>query len=482
MLRRCGCLAVAMGFVSLGNSHFVVAQDAMENRSHRRAYIERSPDQEFGRQSDKPANQQSAHLQAAQPAESAPDQPEPIIQPDPAEPLPIEQPAFEESASLPWFLQLAVDNHPALDVASSDVVAANYEALQASLQPNPKLGVFADEVGNDDSAGLIGVFLQRRIIRGGKLELARQVKCREAAVLSQAQRQQLQRIDTDVRTEFYRLLVAQRRVTLTSQLLDLQSDALKTAEQLFDASETPKTDLLQTQVQFGRVELKLQQSQIAATAAWRRLATAVSFPDLPRRSVEGSLNEIVDPIDYEDTLQTLLAASPQREQAVAAIDLAKAQLQRQLAQTVPDYQTQFTVGQDTATDDVFAGFQLQVPLIVSDRNQGNIAAARTRISRAEAQLAKVELLIARRLTGQFENYESANAQIELYDSMLIPKARESLEIVSIGYQAGEVDFLQVLAAQQSLLDLTLEYLDALETLWNARQQIVGLALSDPLTN
>ena len=81
-----------------------------------------------------------------------------------------------------------------------------------------------------------------------------------------------------------------------------------------------------------------------------------------------------------------------------------------------------------------------------------------------------------------QNYESANAQIELYDSKLIPKARESLEIVSIGYQAGEVDFLQVLAAQQSLLDLTLEYLDALETLWNARQQIVGLALSDPLTN
>jgi len=102
--------------------------------------------------------------------------------------------------------------------------------------------------------------------------------------------------------------------------------------------------------------------------------------------------------------------------------------------------------------------------------------------RAESQLERVELLIARRLAGQFEDYEFANAQVEMYDANLIPKARESLEIVSVGYQAGEVDFLQVLSAQQSLLDLTLEYLDALETLWNARQQIVGLALSDPLTN
>ena len=177
-----------------------------------------------------------------------------------------------------------------------------------------------------------------------------------------------------------------------------------------------------------------------------------------------------------------MAASPEREEAVAAIDLARAQLRRQVAQAIPDYQTQLTFGQDTATDDFFTGFQLQVPLMVSDRNQGNIAAARARVARAESQLARVELLIARRLTGQFENYESASAQVEMYDSNLIPKARESLEIASIGYRAGEVDFLQVATAQQSLLALTLEYLDALEILWNARQQILGLTLSDPLTN
>jgi len=464
------------------------AQTATEVQSNRRAFativIEPEVDPESARATDQEP-EQPGELAAA-----------PIEQPEPqssatetVEQLTIEQPPFESqqetlepTVSLAWFLHLAAENHPALGVASADVVAANYEALQASLPPNPKLGVFADEVGNDDSAGLIGVFLQRQIIRGGKLELSRQVKCHEAAVLTQAQRQQLQRIETDVRTEFYRLLVAQRRVELTSQLWDLQAEALRTARLLFDASETPKTDLLQTQVQSGRVELKLQQAKIAATAAWRRLATAVSFPDLPSCAVNGSLNEITAPMDFLEMLQTVLAASPQREEAVATIDLAKAQLQRQLAQTIPNYQTQLTVGQDTATDDVFAGFQLQVPLMVSDRNQGNIAAARTRIARAESQLEKVELLIARRLTGQFENYELANAQVEVYDASLIPKARESLEIASIGYRAGEVDFLQVLAAQQSLLDLTLEYLDALEKLWNARQQIVGLALSDPLTN
>jgi cobalt-zinc-cadmium efflux system outer membrane protein len=461
LLRGCRCSILIVCIVAFEAGPPLFAQTRSEHLSHRRAFVTKA--------------KSTAHKSVAVDQSGPP----------PAEPLPlppIAQPALEAPASLSWFWQLAVENHPALNVASADVVAAKREALQASLRPNPQLGIFADEVGNDDSAGLIGVYLQRRIIRGGKLELAKQAKCLEAAVLTQTQRQQLQRIETDVKTEFYRLLVSQRRVELTSQLQDLQAESLKTAQLLYDAAETPKTDLLQTQVQSGRVELKLRQAKIAATAAWRRLATAVSFPDLPQCSVEGSLNEIVDPIGFEDTLETVLAASPEREEAVAAIDLARAQLRRQVAQAIPDYQTQLTFGQDTATDDFFTGFQLQVPLMVSDRNQGNIAAARARVARAESQLARVELLIARRLTGQFENYESASAQVEMYDSNLIPKARESLEIASIGYRAGEVDFLQVATAQQSLLALTLEYLDALEILWNARQQILGLTLSDPLTN
>lgn len=467
-LLREGCWAVAlMSTVIWFGEQSGLAQTTSDTVSNRRAFVGISTEQ-----ATEPA--------LGQAVESAPDQVEPPE--SPAQYESVVQSRIESPSSLPWFLQLAIENHPALDVASADVVAANQEALQASLRPNPKLGVFADEVGNADSAGLIGVYLQRKIIRGGKLESARRVKCRESDVLTQAQLQQLQRIETDVQTEFYRLLVAQRRVQLTSQLQQLQSEALETAQTLFDASETPKTDLLQTQVQSGRVQLKLQQAKIAAIAAWRRLATAVSFPDLPPRPVDGSLNEITQTLAFDEMLPTVLETSPQRNEALAAIDLAKAQLRRQLAQAVPDYQTQFTVGQDTGTDDFFTGFQLQVPLMVCDRNQGNIAAARTRIARADAQLSKVELLIARRLTGQFENYDVANAQVEMYDRNLIPKARESLEIVSIGYQEGEVDFLQVLAAQQSLLDLTLEYLNALENLWNARQQIVGLALSDPLLN
>ncbi len=467
LLREC-CWAAALISVSvwLGEPS-CLAQLNSGTVSNRRAFVEIKTEQESEPMPD----------QVTEPVQ---DQVEPPASPAPHET--IVQSTIEPTNSLLWFLQLAIENHPALDVASADVVVANQEALQASLPPNPQLGVFADEVGNEDSAGLIGVYLQRKIIRGGKLELARRVKSREADVLTQAQRQQLQRIETDVRTEFYRLLVAQRRVELTSQLQQLQSDALDTARTLFNASETPKTDLLQTEVQSGRVELKLQQAKIAATAAWRRLATAVSFPDLPPRSVHGSLNEITQTLSFEETLPNVLAASPQRQEAMAAIDLAKAQLRRQLAQVVPDYQAQFTVGQDTATDDFFTGLQLQVPLMVCDRNQGNIAAARTRIARAESQLSKVELLIARRLTDQFENYDVANAQVEMYDRNLIPKASESLEIVSVGYQQGEVNFLQVLAAQQSLLDLTLEYLTALENLWDARQQIVGLALADPLTN
>ena len=242
------CIALSSGQQS------AFAQPVNESESNRRSFVGQTSDRET----------------------APPEYENPSEEQQPQEGLAL--PADPANTSLPWFLQLAIENHPALEVASADVVAAKQEALQASLLPNPKLGIFADEVGNEDSAGLIGIFLQRRIIRGGKLELARRVKCRESDVLTQTQLQQLQRIETDVQTEFYRLLVAQRRMELTAQLQQLQADALGTAQTLFESSETPKTDLLQEQVQSGRVDLQHQQAEIAATAAWRRLATAVSFP------------------------------------------------------------------------------------------------------------------------------------------------------------------------------------------------------------
>ena len=55
-----------------------------------------------------------------------------------------------------------------------------------------------------------------------------------------------------------------------------------------------------------------------------------------------------------------------------------------------------------------------------------------------------------------------------------------MQLVTQGYKAGEAGYLDVLTAQRTLFQTNLQYLDALETFWDAGQQIEGLLLDGSL--
>ena len=91
----------------------------------------------------------------------------------PSEPIDATNPL---PADLAFFELLAIENHPTLNASAARVLTARYEALQAGLHPNPRLGLFVDEAGNDGDLGLWGAFLQRTHVRGNKLALGQAIK------------------------------------------------------------------------------------------------------------------------------------------------------------------------------------------------------------------------------------------------------------------------------------------------------------------
>ena len=62
----------------------------------------------------------------------------------------------------------------------------------------------------------------------------------------------------------------------------------------------------------------------------------------------------------------------------------------------------------------------------------------------------------------------------------LPKAKQTLDLATAGYQEGETSFLQLLSAQQTIIDLTSQYLQSLKQLWNSHLRINGWLLSGSL--
>ena len=381
---------------------------------------------------------------------------------------------------LAFFELQAISNHPTLNASAARILTAQNEALQAGLRPNPNLGLFIDEAGNDNDPGLWGAYLQRKHIRGNKLALGQAIKNREANVLAVEFETQVIRIKTDVRTAFYRLLIAKEKMALIQELLQTQEHAVAKSNQLFKAGETPRTDVLQTELQLQRTKVLMAQLKITMENAWRELASVVGAPELEPREVHGDLNPIVEPVSFEECRNHILAHSPELQSAQAELERIRCTIQREIAETIPDYQSQLTVGRDSNTNHFFTGLQIQFPLQIHDQNQGNIAAAKTRLVAAQNDFERIKLDLSKRLAVEYRQYESALTKTNLYSNELLPKSKQTLELLEQGYPS-EVSFLQLLTAQQAVIDITLEYLDTLNIVWQSRIKIEGLLLDNSLT-
>ncbi len=385
----------------------------------------------------------------------------------------------EPTDSLKRFEQMAMENHPTLNAALARILTARHEATQAGLHPNPKLGLFIDEAGNENDPGIWGAYLQRQHIRGNKLALGQEIKDREASVLEVEFEKQILKIKTDVRSAFYKSLIAHEKLTLTTQLYQAQQDAIAKSNQLFEAGETPKTDLLQTELQAQKTMILLSEIEVAKKSAWRELAASIGKPDLPPQDLTGNLNPVVDEVTYQECLSHILANSPELVAAQSEVQRIRSTVDKEVAQTIPDFQSQLTVGRDTTSNHFFTGVQLQLPLMICDRNQGNIAAAKSRLVVAQNEIERIKLSLSKRLSVEFQQYRSSLVKSEMYTSKLLPKAQQTLELLTQGYPE-EVSFLQLLTAQQTVIQITLEYLDTLSLVWQSRLKIEGLLLDDAL--
>jgi cobalt-zinc-cadmium efflux system outer membrane protein len=93
-------------------------------------------------------------------------------------------------------------------------------------------------------------------------------------------------------------------------------------------------------------------------------------------------------------------------------------------------------------------------------------------------MAQLEMRLQNELAPVYERYASASNQVSQYQKQILPAAKESLELVRQGHIAGEYPFLNLLNAQRTYFQTTLQYLDALRELRAAAIEIDGMLLRD----
>jgi cobalt-zinc-cadmium efflux system outer membrane protein len=368
---------------------------------------------------------------------------------------------------------IAQTQNPALREASARVGAAQGNALQVGLYPNPFFFVSTPQ--------LAGSISQYNAVWGQDFVTAGKLRLNRAAAMREVQQAQLNftraRFDvlTNVRVQFYTTAASQRRTEVLEQLTHVTARSRDVGQKLLQAGEMNRADSTLLEIENDRAIVGLKNNQATFLAARRQLSAVVGTPDYEIGRLKFDLAAPLP--QYEHEALRLGVVNQNALASVAAVEIARTQavLRRARVEPYPNFQVQggFQYGVEAPRHDQGYGqFTMTVP--VWNRNQGAIRQAQADTVRASAGLQRVENELSQQAAAALGEYASADVRAAIYHENILPKARDVFQVNRSLFEQGQTDFLRLLQAQRTLIEADLGYIDAQEARWIAAARIAGL--------
>ncbi len=402
-----------------------------------------------------------------------------------ASPSQVEAPDPATAASeLSWDIDslkaLALQNNPSIRQAEAAVRKAMGFRRQVQLYPNPNVGYSASQLFDKRTDQHV-LFVEQDFVRGNKLEHNSAVLSMEVESLKWLAECQRRAAVSDVKQLYYATLGAQQEVDYTNQFVESAAESLKLTQKLKAAGESSAIDVFQSEIQLQQFVVAQQQAKAKLRGVWLDLAANVGLPDLAYNKVAGELPTHPIAFDWQAEYERICQSSPEVLSAVASVNRASANVNRQRAQAIPNVSVMVGVGYDRATESQMANTQVGIPFPKHNSNEGNQSAAHAEYCRATHELERIRLSIKSRLSQAAQEYESMAKSVDIHRDEIVPKSNRMLDVTNIAYKAGEIDFLQVLTVRRTTFDASLSYLVARKTLAQTQVAIEECLLSGSLT-
>jgi cobalt-zinc-cadmium efflux system outer membrane protein len=376
-------------------------------------------------------------------------------------------------------MALALAQTPALAQADLDVQIAQGRAIQAGLYPNPTLMAIGDEMGGGKGmqGGIVTApMVTQTIITAGKRKLDIAIANRKLDQAGLAVVRQRLELNIAVRQAFYEVLTARRRLSTLDELKKVTGQSVETTQKLLDAKQVALLDLLQVQVEHERVLAESEAAQRDAAASWRRLAAKIGLPRMEETALAGDLETALPAFDYAKSQDFLVDNHPEVEYARVGITQAELMLRRERAEVFPNVSVGAGYVRSNHDKMDMWMFQVGAPVPLWNRNQGNILARRTEVSRSIREVERVQNDLTSRLATAYGDYAAAQARADRYAKKILPAARRAYEIAFAAFKGGQFEYLRVLQAQRAYQEAMLEYVRALGDAWRGASVIQGLLL------
>lgn len=385
-----------------------------------------------------------------------------------------------EVYDLPTLLELASANNPTLRQAGLQVSGTLAKAQQAGLYPNPTLSYIGENIGVGGTAGEFqGAEIRQRFVTADKLELSRNKYLQRAKVAEHLAVMQQFKVCNDVRLHYLATLEAQALLELQQELLKTAEDRLVTVKELFNLGQANEVDVRKTTADLRRHQLSVLAAENRVRQRFLDLSSVVGV-ELALRPVAGSLEPGCEFIQFEQAYCRIRSESPELLAAVAKLRADHITLERERVEWVPDIVVGAGPGYNFEARDSVANVMVQVEVPLFDRNQGTIRQAEADLGRQQSEIRRVELILRRRLSAEYDQYITALQHVENYREVVLPELRLAYAQALESYRDDRQDWPDVLNTHVEYTMRRMEYIQKLRQLCAAEVLISGYLLRDGL--
>lgn len=381
------------------------------------------------------------------------------------------QPAATGAITIAEAVSEAVDHNLSLLAERYNVSVADAAVLTAGLRPNPVVTVGA--IVPDSNLMDTGVGLREGVARtdyvlerGGKRD--RRI---EQATLARSVAE-LQLLDStrklvlDVETACAEVQLAKLNLALAQENLAAFNNVVAVNVERVRTGDLAQVELARSRLAALQFQNDVEQQTAKLVVARDRLEGLLGRRTTGSIDVAGNLRQDTAALD-RDALRT--RALDQRPDVRAArTDQARsvADLRLQLANGKIDYTISGEYHRQNGegfvgnvTGNTYAAY-FSAPLPIFNRNQGEIARARTQQQQLDAKTRALEADISAEVDAAFAEYASARGIVERIERDMLAQARDVRSTMEYSYRRGEASLVEFLDAVRAFNDTTRSYNEA----------------------
>ncbi len=263
------------------------------------------------------------------------------------------------------------------------------------------------------------------------------------------------RLAEAARLAFFDYYLNQRERELNAANRDALREFRDVARAKYEANQVTQQDVLQAEVELSQLE----QRQIELAQDWTVAAARINTllhrrPDHPLPSPPKKLTVSEELPPVEGLREWAVEHRPELQAMAARVQAEQTAVALACKEFYPDFEVmgRFDRFWTDREQQPQIGLNMNVPLNQAKRHAA-VQEALWRVHKMQADYDQAADNIRSDVQSAYARVQGTRRTVRLYESKILPAARDNVDAARAGYEAGTVDFLRLVEAQRQIIEL-----------------------------